>query len=326
MEKISVIVPAYNSEQFIHRCISSIQAQTYRNLEIIVVDDGSADHTGAIVEKMSKTDNRIRLIKQKNSGAAAARLNGALTASGSWIGFVDSDDMLDNDMYEKLMANARRYNADISHCGYRRIKNDKVKYYYGTGELQTYDKNDGLKSLIKGDTIGPGLWNKLIRKALIDEVIKANCVDTDIKYLEDLLLNFYVFKRANKSVFYDICPYVNVCREGSVSQSKCNKKMIMDPILVYKKILDEVPDSADLKNLVFTIMLERLVNAATLKKRKNQEFSREIDWTRKFLRRHLPAIIRCRTRRKILYIWAALSPECYGTVRQIYRLKYLIFG
>lgn len=326
MEKISVIVPAYNSERFIQRCINSIQVQTYKNLEIIIVDDGSTDNTGSIVEKLSQTDNRIKPIKQNNSGAGAARLNGVRAATGSWIGFIDSDDILDDDMYEKLIANAVRYNADISHCGYRRIKNDQVKYYYGTGRLHINDTTDGLKSLLKGDIIAPGLWNKLIRKTLVDEVIRANCIDTDIKYMEDLLLNFYVFMRAKKSVFYDICPYVNIYREGSVSQSKLNRKMIMDPIVVNKTILGEVKNNDELRELAFMRLLECLVKTATLNKRKNQEFAREIDWARRVIKKHLRTIVRCKTRRKVLYVWAAIAPECYGIVYRIYRLKYLIFS
>ena len=168
--------------------------------------------------------------------------------------------------------------------------------------------------------------NKLIRKTLVDEVIKANCVNTDIKYLEDLLLNFYVFKRAKKSVFYDICPYVNICREGSVSQSKLNRKMLMDPIVVNKTILGEVKNNDELRELAFMCLLECLVKTATLNKRKNQEFAREIDWARRVIKKHLRTILRCKTRRKVLYVWAAIAPECYGTVYRIYRLKYLIFS
>ena len=113
MNKISVIVPVYNVENFLNQCLGSLVSQTYRNLEILIVDDGSTDKSSAIYQKYSSTDNRIKIIKQKNAGVSAARNNGLKFATGDWVHFVDSDDYLDIDYYEKMMTAAGDLNPDI---------------------------------------------------------------------------------------------------------------------------------------------------------------------------------------------------------------------
>lgn len=115
--KISVIIPAYNVEPWIEACLESVCNQTYRDLEIIVIDDGSTDKTGAIIDSYANKDRRIVVTHQENSGLVAVRELGIKIASGQYIGFVDGDDTVEPDMYERLLTNAISYQADISHCG-----------------------------------------------------------------------------------------------------------------------------------------------------------------------------------------------------------------
>ena len=118
-ELISVIVPAYNIEDYLQKCLESILAQSYKNIEIIIVDDGSADKTGEIVDQYTtQYPNKIKSLHLQNGGVLNARLKGIEIASGEWIGFVDGDDEIESDMYERLIKNAYVYGADISHCGY----------------------------------------------------------------------------------------------------------------------------------------------------------------------------------------------------------------
>ena len=118
---ISVIVPAFNVEQTIKRTLDSILAQTYQNIEIIVVNDGSKDETGAIIDSYAAQNREIIAIHTQNQGVTAARLTGVKHASGEWIGFVDSDDEIEPDMYEMLLNNALQYEAEMSHCGDQKI-------------------------------------------------------------------------------------------------------------------------------------------------------------------------------------------------------------
>ena len=128
--KISIIVPAYNIAAWLPRCLDSILGQTYQNLEVIVVDDGSTDHTGDILERYAAMDARIRPLRKANGGVTSARLEGIRYADGEWIGFVDGDDEIEPDMYERLMGNALKYSADISHCGYQMVFSDgRINYF-----------------------------------------------------------------------------------------------------------------------------------------------------------------------------------------------------
>lgn len=241
--KISVIVPCYNIAEYIPRCLDSILAQTYRNIEIIAIDDGSTDTSGEVLDRYAEKYNNIKVIHQENRGVTTARLNGIRITSGEWIGFVDGDDYIEPNMYERLYTNAITYNAEISHCGYRMIFADgRVHYFYNTDLLAKQDKITGLKELLSGSKIEPGLWNKLFHKTLFHSLLHDNIMDTSIKIHEDMLMNFYLFSEAENSVFDDWCPYHYIVRNTSASRAKLNEHKIYDPIKVRKIILENAPD------------------------------------------------------------------------------------
>ena len=114
---VSVIIPAYNIEDYIGRCLDSIISQTYKNLEIIVVDDGSRDYTGEILDNYAKKDRRIKVIHKENGGVSSARNKGIEAAEGDYIGFIDGDDLIEPGMYKTLVDLLEEENADIAHCG-----------------------------------------------------------------------------------------------------------------------------------------------------------------------------------------------------------------
>ena len=240
---ISVIVPVYNVADDLPRCLDSILAQTFSNIEIVVVDDGSSDNSGVIADEYAKKYSNIIVIHQENRGVTTARLSGAEKASGEWIGFVDSDDWIEPDMYDRLLNNALKYNAQISHCGYQMCFADgRVHYFYNTGLLAKQDKTTALKELLPGSMIEPGLCNKLFHKTLFHSLLHGDAVDTSIKINEDLLMNFYLFSAAKQTVFDDWCPYHYVVREGSASRAKMNPHKIYDPIRV-KEIIRQTIDA-----------------------------------------------------------------------------------
>ena len=116
--KISVIVPVFNAEKYLKMCLNSLVSQTLKNIEIICIDDGSTDNSLAILDKFKSKDDRIKIIKQKNYGVSMARNNGISEAQGEYIGFVDADDWVDKDFFEKLYNATQKYNADIATAGY----------------------------------------------------------------------------------------------------------------------------------------------------------------------------------------------------------------
>lgn len=116
MKKISIIVPIYNAEEHLDKCVKSILMQTEKNLELILVDDGSDDNSLKICKEYEKRDARVRVIHQDNAGVSAARNQGIDIAEGEYIGFVDSDDWIDANMYERLLEEARKTNAEVVMC------------------------------------------------------------------------------------------------------------------------------------------------------------------------------------------------------------------
>lgn len=242
-ELISIVVPVYNLEKYIERALKSILGQTYSNIEIVVVDDGSTDRSWNVIQKIARQDSRILVVKQENAGVTEARLNGVRYSSGQWIGFMDGDDEIEPDMYEMLFKNAVKYDAEISHCGYQMIFDDgRINYFHNTGCVVQQDNLTGLKDLLDGSFVEPGLWNKIFHRSLFHKLLCSDVMNTEIKINEDLLMNYYLFSTSKKSVFQDICKYHYMVRRTSTTRSMLNEHRIYDPIKVKQIIIDTIPE------------------------------------------------------------------------------------
>ena len=318
---ISIIVPVYNVAPFLQRSIGSIQNQTYQTLEVIAVDDGSTDDSLLTLESLAESDSRIRVIHQENSGVTSARLAGAAAARGEWIGFVDGDDEIEPDMYERLLQNALEYGADISHCGYQMVFPSRVDYYYNTGRIIRQDQRAGLKDLIDGSFIEPGLWNKLFHKSLFQGLFHSGKMDLSIKNMEDLLMNFYLFQNAKLSVYEDFCPYHYMVRKGSAATSKVNEHKLRDPLRVLKIIKNETADDTILQNAVNKRIAGCLVGLSTMKLDCQPELKRPYrDNARAELRQLLPELLHGNSSKKLktMAVWAAVWPDSYCFAHQIH--------
>ena len=246
---ISGIVPVYNLRDCVVRTLESILAQSHRDLEVIAVNDGSTDDSGRVLDAWaSGHPGRVRVIHIPNGGVTNARLTGIRAARGEWIGFVDGDDLIDPDMYRRLLDNAARFEADISHCGYQmEFADGRIHYFHNTGKILEQDTLSGLRDLLTGELVEPGLCNKLYRRRLFDELLDHPEPLAGIRINEDLLMNFYLFANADKAVFEDICPYHYLVRQGSATRQKLDPAAIHDPIRVKERILQEAP--AELEKL-----------------------------------------------------------------------------
>lgn len=239
--KVSVIVAAYNIQDYIVKCLESIANQTYKNLEVIVVDDGSSDNTGKFADEFSKKDSRFIVIHKENGGVSSARNKGIDVASGDFIGFVDGDDTIENDMYEMLINNSIKYDADISHCGYKVIENNKETLFYDTKQIIIQDRKKGLVNLFEGTLIEPSLCNKIFRRDIVGNIR----LDESIKINEDLYFNILLFDKSRKSVFEDKAKYNYIKRDNSATTSRSNNiRSMTDPRKVYKMINDFYKDDA----------------------------------------------------------------------------------
>lgn len=168
---ISVIVPIYQSEEFLEKCLESIINQTYKNLEIILVDDGSPDNCPYICDEYKKKDKRIKVIHKENEGVSAARNDGIKIATGEYIGYVDSDDWIESNMYSVLYDNMQKYNADISICALERRTGYDYKINNSNVKIETYNQE---KYLLRFFKIGYQQIeyyppNKLFKRNLIEE-------------------------------------------------------------------------------------------------------------------------------------------------------------
>ena len=315
---ISVIIPAYNIAQYLPATLDSILAQTHENLEILVVNDGSKDGTGAVIDRYAAMDHRIRAIHKENGGVTSARLRGLDEATGEWIGFVDGDDLIEPDMYARLLENALKYDADISHCGYRMVFPSRVDYYYNTGRLLEQDHDTGLKDLVEGRFIEPGLVIKLYRRSLFEGL--TGRMDTSIKTHEDVLMNYWLFKASRKSVYEDVCPYHYVLRPGSASSSKLNLNKLRDPLKVSRAIYADAEDP--LRPTALARMARQLISGASMDAAVQPElvgpYRREC---RSELRRRLGDILRCSaagSKLKLMALVTSVCPWGYGLVHKLY--------
>ncbi len=264
-ETISVVVPVYKIEADLPRCVESLLAQTYPHLEIVLVDDGSPDGCPALCDGFAAKNPNVKVIHQENGGVTRARFAGIRAATGEWIGFVDGDDYIEPDMYQRLMDNAVKYQADISHCGYQMVFPSRVDYYHNTGRLAQQDKLTGLKELLDGSRIEPGLCNKLFHKTLFHSLLHSGVEDMGIRINEDLLMNYYLFHAAEKSVYEDFCPYHYIVRAGSAANTRNREHYFTDPLRVGAILCEKTGEFPALYPLAQRYYVRWLIRAAMQK-------------------------------------------------------------
>ncbi len=314
-EKISIIVPVYNLEGYIRATVKSICKQTYKNLEIILVNDGSSDDSYRIMNELAHEDQRIKCIDQDNGGVTKARLTGVAAATGEWITFVDGDDFVEPEMYERLLNNAEKYKAQISHCGYQMVFPSRTDYYYNTGRLVEQDKAAGLHDLLSASFVEPGLCNKLFHHTLFHGLLHDELMDLSIKNNEDLLMNYYLFSSSNKSVYEDFCPYHYVVRANSASTCKINKHKLGDAIKVFETIKGLESNNEEVVNIINSRLLAIYINNATLIANKQPELIKPFrKAARRYIRKNLVSILKgaYSGKYKIMAAWVAVWPFSYS--------------
>ncbi|WP_270504404.1 glycosyltransferase family 2 protein [Eubacterium limosum] len=242
MEKISVIIPVFNVEKFLKKCVDSVVNQTYRNLEIILVDDGSTDNSSKLCDKFKKKDSRIVVIHKKNGGLSDARNIGISKASGKYISFVDSDDFVNLDMYEILHNELVNNGADIAVCGFFECyKNKRIENGFSNKDKCILTSKEAIVNL---DKIFPMAWNKLYKKEIFSDIKYPVG-----KYNEDTFIILKILMKAERIVITNKKLYYYVKRNDSIMTEKFNIKHL-DIIEAWKENLKIVknsfPDIVDL--------------------------------------------------------------------------------
>lgn len=258
MNRISVIVPVFNVEKYIEKCVYSIINQTYKNLEILLIDDGSTDDSGNICDSLVKLDKRIIVIHKKNGGLSDARNCGLDNATGEYISFVDSDDYIHEEYNQKLFSVLVENDADIVQCMYQKVDelgNELIKYNYN-GSVIVKDRNSALNGLYYGEDADyyTVVWNKLYRAKVI-----KNIRFPIGKIHEDVFTTYLFFYNCNKVAFIKEPMYYYLQRADSIMGSKFNRKRL-DGIEAYTEQIDfyDLHNMPQQKNGA-TIVLEGLI-------------------------------------------------------------------
>ena len=302
-ELISVIVPIYNVEKYLERCIESITNQTYKNLEIILVDDGSNDFSGKICDKYSKKDRRIKVIHKKNEGLSEARNSGLEIARGEYIGFVDSDDYIETNMYEYLLSLLKINNADISVCGFQKvwddIKSRKEENTIIENNNIVLKSKDAIEYIVDDHILKSYAWNKLYKRSLF----------IDIKYpkglkMEDVATTYKLIYKSKIVVIGKESKYYYTQRKGSILNSKKSQYYIDYFNVFYERFLFLRNKNFEFDNLYisminFILSLYLIKDKEVAEFRKKKEIKKKLQYiieecNKKGININLKLIVRCK--------------------------------
>jgi len=243
---VSIIIPIYNAEKYIVQCLESVVNQTYKELQIIVVNDGSKDNSLSILESYANKYSNILLLKKENGGVSSARNLGLNYASGKYITFIDADDFLEKNHIENLVNNINSGEFDLSIClsKWAKRENQTIKQKRNK-VIKTFDSEEAIKHVILGQMFPGGyLWNKLFKREKIGN-LRFN---ESIFYGEDLLFTYYYLKNSKGAIFENIITYHYVKTPNSLVRSKFNEKkltifdtmhIIIDDLATYNPSLIE---------------------------------------------------------------------------------------
>lgn len=221
-ELISVIIPVYNVEIYLRRCIESILHQTYTNLEIILIDDGSTDASGSICDEYQKTDNRIIVIHKENEGLSAARNNGIEICKGKYITFIDSDDYVEENYVQVLYNTLKKYNVRLAIADNRVCYDSGKEFNNSTYEEYTLTEKEELEKMLWGERdLDNGAWTKLYERSLFEKIRYPIG-----KLYEDTATTYKIFDQCDMIGINSMPIYNYMKRKSSITQCEFNEKKL----------------------------------------------------------------------------------------------------
>jgi glycosyltransferase involved in cell wall biosynthesis len=225
---ISIIIPVYNMEKYLDRCVHSVLNQTYENLEIILVDDGSTDNSPNMCDNYALKDSRIKVVHKENGGLSDARNAGLRIATGDYIGYVDSDDWIEPNMYECMYKACAGNNAQLAVCRYFREYDDKT-VDDGTSKVEIFSRDEILRIYItdkEGYMVYNSVWSKLFKRELVEGMLFPKG-----KNSEDIMYTTKAFCKLEKAAYIDTCLYHYVIdRKDSIMNINKTQRMFRDEL------------------------------------------------------------------------------------------------
>ncbi|QUL55261.1 glycosyltransferase [Paenibacillus tritici] len=322
--EISIIVPIYNVELYLNKCVDSILAQSFSNFEVILVNDGSPDKCGEICEYYKELDPRIVVIHKQNGGLSDARNYGIEVARGRYIGFVDSDDWIEPDMYESLYSLITSHDADIAACGHYEVMDDVPLEKSFSHEVHVYNNAQGLDKLLEDKEIQNLAWDKLYKAELFAQVRYPVG-----KYFEDIFTTYKLFLQADNTVLLDSPKYMYLKRSDSITGAMNNKKYydrFCAALEIYETIQDKnypVAKEISLSRTVtegIELCNYQLITGETAV---NKEYLAELGG---FLSKHISQILRNRTLRREMKTAALLILTSSTVYKMLYYSKLRLKG
>lgn len=260
--KVSIIVPVYKSEKYLRECVDSILNQSLKDIEVMLVDDGSPDHCPQICDEYMRKDPRVTVIHKENGGASSARNVGIIRATGRYIGFVDSDDWIEPEMYETLLNCIESTNADMAVCDIAQTKGGRKT---GKPEVEVWSNSQALGKFFRVD--GNGGFNSVCRRLVKKDLFKGwNFIEG--KMNEDIQASYYLTFKAEKTVYVKKEMYhYRKNTEGVTNSGFSKKKLDLLDIwdIVQKQVLQYTPEYAyacemNCKRARFTLLTQMYMN------------------------------------------------------------------
>lgn len=262
---VSIIVPIYNVAPYLKRCLDSLKNQTYSNLDIILVNDGSKDESEEIAKEYLD-DSRFRLFTKENGGLSDARNYGMKYILGSYICFIDSDDYVEKNYVEVLLKNLKENDSDISICNFYYDFNGSLERRDGRDGIYTFNNIDSIKEIYKFDSYGVGVWNKLFKKELFDGILFPYG-----KVSEDYYIMYKVFYKTTKVVYDTIPLYHYIQRQNSITKNKKIKFDTLESSLEFIEFSESIKDLYEYAKMNYVYSAIALYNTGLVNKSLEKE-------------------------------------------------------
>lgn len=309
---ITVVVPVYNvGEKLIDRCVSSILAQTYADYEVILVDDGSTDDSGAVCDKWGQRDFRIKVIHQENKGLSGARNTGIKNGTGDYYSFVDSDDWIHPDMLKELMTSVRKYKSQLAICGVSITNGDTFFDKNGIEKECVFNRTDAIKLLAEDEVITSHAWNKLYSKSIVSEdMFPEGFVYEDIRMMHE------VFDKCDLISVCPKCLYYYFQREDSITGEKRIKTLVnnVESLKVRKDYFKEnYPELED-------IIKVKIIETITIFLVKNRLDKEDYELNTSTVTRYLKGL-KSRKSKHLMKAYSKKSIKAYYFLIRVFGLK-----
>lgn len=311
--KISIILPVYNVEKYLERCVESLINQTHKNIEIILVDDGSKDNSGKLCDELAQRDSRIVVYHKENGGLSDARNYGIDKSTSDYVGFVDSDDFVDEDMYEILLANLLKYDSEISFCRLNDVYNDEIKKDNTENNPYLMTSEQAIKMVLEAKIFSVTAVNKLYKKSLFDQIRFDKG-----KIAEDAFIMVDLLSRCEKIAATEAKKYYYMHRENSITTQKFTPKFL-NVIEAYEKnakiVSDKYPDlkyQADTRICwAYFYVLDRLLKDEEYK---DEKLETELIQYLKYHKKFILSNSLFNAKRKVSFVALLINKNLYKTI------------